>query len=79
MTAFFDLLLMQENERIRLIVEKARTSVVGVILEREEPEKIARYKRKVLSDPAIELASETPLSAGTILLKFQPKRVPTPG
>ena len=42
-----DLHPLPEDERIRLIGEKAATQLVGVLLEKDEPAKIARYIEKV--------------------------------
>lgn len=48
MTRFADLHNMHEDDRIELIGEVAASGrVVGVFLEKNEPEKIARYIKKV--------------------------------
>jgi hypothetical protein len=49
MTHFKDLYQEPEDERIRIIGERATEgSIVGVVLEKDEPAKVERYIQKVL-------------------------------
>jgi hypothetical protein len=68
-----DLHTLKEDERIQAIGNAAMTGqVVGVIIEKKLPQKIARYKAKLLERfPSVELVSETdgPTKA-TVTLRF---------
>jgi hypothetical protein len=72
---FYDLHAVAEDNRIAAIGEAAKRSLVGVMLERDEPAKVARYIRKVTERfPGVRLIDQTdgptPL---VVTLRFGPK------
>lgn len=73
---YADLHHVQEDERIRLIGEKARAQTVGVFLEKDEPEKVARYIRKVTERyPGVtHLDTTDGPSPLLVLVRFGPKQ-----
>ncbi len=71
-----DLHRLPEDERIRLIGEAAASGqIVGVMLEKDEPEKIERYVRKINKRfPTVTLLDrkDGPVSS-VVTLRFGPK------
>lgn len=57
---FYDLHSVAEDNRIAAIGEAAKRSLVGVMLERDEPAKVTRYIRKVTERfPGVRLIDQT--------------------
>ena len=70
-----DLHRLPEDERIRLIGESAASGqIVGVMLEKDEPEKIERYVRKIKQRfPTVTLLDRTEFTPSVVTLRFGPK------
>ena len=71
-----DLHRLPEDERIRLIGEAAASGqIVGVLLEKDEPEKIERYIRKIKQRfPTVTLLDRTDgPTPSVVTLRFGPK------
>jgi hypothetical protein len=79
-----DLHALPEDERINLIGAQAIAGhVVGVLLEKDQPEKVARYIEKVTTRyPGVRVVAQVdgPTPA-TVTVKFGPprQRPPAPG
>lgn len=73
---FSDLAALVEDERIDTIGEAAQVASergVGCVID-NEPEKIARYKRKILERfPAVEIFSEGLIGPGVYALMVRPR------
>lgn len=71
---------VKEDDRIRMIGEaglSASQNGVGCVTD-NEPEKIARYKRKFAERyPALEIFSEGPIADGCYAMMLRPKTDPT--
>lgn len=71
-----DLAEKDEDTRIRIIGETAAAGkVVGVCLERDLPEKVARYVRKITEryPTVVELSRSDGPVEGVITIKFGPR------
>lgn len=77
MTTVKDLAKLGEDARIEIIGEHARSRLVGVLLERNEPEKIARYIAKVTEQfPDVRHIDTAPgPTADVMLVRFGPVAV----
>ncbi len=74
MKAIHDLYRLKEDDRLKLIADTASTgALVGVILERDEPEKIERYIKGITELGARLVDRQDGPTAGTVLLRFGPK------
>jgi hypothetical protein len=71
-TRFADLADLPEDERISAIGRAAaRGQVVGVALEKDEPEKIARYIKKITTlYPGVKELDRADFTPGVVLLRF---------
>jgi hypothetical protein len=68
---------LSEDDRCRLIAEAVNLGITGVFIEKNQPEKIARYIRKVLevnSDARHIDTTPGPVPA-LVLVRFGPKAV----
>jgi hypothetical protein len=72
---YSDLYDLREDERIRMIGEHARHKLVGALLEKNEPKKIARYIKKVTEQfPDVRHLDTTDgPTTGVVTLRFCPK------
>ena len=75
MVTVADMHLIPEDERIRVIGEQAKTQLVGVLLETNDTEKIARYIHKVTGRfPDVQhIDTEHRLTARMSVVRFGPK------
>lgn len=76
-TKFSDLNKLQESERVEFIGWCASRKIIGVLLERNQSEKIARYIRKITKQfPEVRHISTTDgPTTETSLVQFGPKTV----
>lgn len=75
-----DLAGKDEDTRIRIIGETAAAGkIVGVCLEKDRPEKVERYVRKITEryPTVVELSRVDGPIAGVITIKFGPKPPPS--
>jgi hypothetical protein len=74
MTKYADLHEISEDERIAMIAASAEQKLVGVILEKDEPEKVARYIEKLTTKYSVRHVDTVPGPLSTVVLvRFAPK------
>lgn len=71
--AIYDAHRIEEDQRIRMIGEQAKTQLVGALVD-SEPEKVARYIKKVTERfPDVKHVDTKPMTPGVVLVRFAPK------
>jgi hypothetical protein len=74
MTKYADLHEITEDERIAMIAASAQEKLVGVILEKDEPEKVARYIEKLTTKYSVRHVDTVPGPfSRVVLVRFAPK------